>query len=226
MLVWQCFFPWRIIARFLLFLKASHQLNGKKGGWRGWAGRRIIQICWKTRNGKMLSGRKLGYDMVESSPYTVSGCRLVTWRVVDLTSKPQSNHTHRLFVRNRNIFSLPLSLDVYWRLLKEQASLLCISCHHHSLSFCFVLLPLEIVFHVLLLLKHVFCLVIAFQTYVSSCYHSSTLCFITLSLDKLMFRLITIPPSFCLSCHYSTTLGFLSLPKNIVIILFVVTKDF
>jgi len=72
MLVWQCFFSWRIIARFLLFLRASHQLKGKKDGGgrgRGRGGKRIIKICWKTRNGKVFWARKLGYDMVESSPY-------------------------------------------------------------------------------------------------------------------------------------------------------------
>jgi hypothetical protein len=65
------------------FFEGHPPVKWKKRG--GWGGRRIIQIFWKTRNGKMLWARKLGYDMVESSPDTLSGCRLFTWRIVDLT---------------------------------------------------------------------------------------------------------------------------------------------
>jgi hypothetical protein len=137
--------------------------------------------------------------MVESSPDTLSGCRLFTWRIVDLTWKPQSNHPHRLFVRNRNIFSSPLSLTVFWRLVKEQASLLCISSHHHSLSFCFILLPLlEIVFHV----------VVAFQACVLSSHCFSNLCFISLSLLNLVFHHLVTWQAHVSSHHHSPSLCF------------------
>jgi hypothetical protein len=54
--------------RLSTFFKGQPPVKRKKG-WRGAGGRRIIKTCWKTRNGKVLWARKLGYDMVESSPY-------------------------------------------------------------------------------------------------------------------------------------------------------------